>query len=169
MGGSTNPKFPRMARDRTPLLFDSIDYENLSLSQSIGFTQAEDVSENKPSYLAGSSQSEKMLDVFTLFLMMYYFLKEKFQGMKNKKMKDFLDKLEKMKTIDEARLINNSEFIKFQKYCENKSIQQYDEYNIVRKYITKYFHDTSGTFMKMKKSEWVQYTNKILKMLNKRK
>jgi hypothetical protein len=74
-----------------------------------------------------------------------------------------------MVSIDEDSLINNPEFKKFQEYCANKSIQQYDEYDIARRYMTKHFHDTSGAFMRMEKSEWVQYTNKILQMLNKRK
>jgi hypothetical protein len=167
MGGSTNPKFPRIVRDRTPLLFDGIGYENLSTSQSVASTQAEYVSENTPSYFAGSTQGEATRNVLVLFLIMYYILKEKFKNIKNKKMCVFLSKLENMELIDENSLINNFEFKKFQEYCGNKSIQQYDDYDIARKYMTKYFHDTSGTFMKMKKSDWVQYTNKVLKMLKK--
>jgi hypothetical protein len=168
MGGGTTRLFPKRNRDKengTPSLFH-YDSDNVysTTGQSTGFIKAEYASDKKPeSYLGDTEYGETIVDTFTLFLVIFYFLKEKFGTAKNKKLRNYLDKLEELITNRKDSLINCSEFKNFQKYCINKPIQQYHGYEVVRRFLTKHFSDSSGIFMRLKKDEWVQYVDRFLK------
>ena len=166
MGGGTSKNSPdirsRTRKNITYSLFS--DYENTGytypamrqniISQQVGYNP-----EKKPELYLGKTEQDEMMYIFTLFISMCYILKEKYKAVKNKKLQHFLNKFEEMITLG----IYSSEFKNFQKYCSNKSIQQYYGYEVVRRFMTKYFSDSSGVFMKIKRDEWVQYVNQFLK------
>ena len=166
MGGGTTKLFSNRNRglereNITSSLF-SFDVDNIysATGQSIGSTQAVHVSDSKPeTYLEDKEYG--VADIFTLFLIICNFLKDKFHEVNNKKLRNFIDKLEIMNMDD--NLVNCSEFKKFQKYCINKSIHQYHGYEIVRRFLTKCFSDYTGIFMKLERNEWIQYADRFLK------
>jgi len=164
MGGGTSKLHSKAKRSiekkyETPSLFSYDSGNSYSTKgQSAGFIQPEYASDNKPvSYF-----EEPIIDATTLFLIICYFVRERLGDAKNKKLRDFLDKFGEM-ISNKNNLVNSSEFKNFRKYCSNKSIQQYYGYEVVRRFLTKYFSDSSGVFMKIKRDEWVQYVNQFLK------
>jgi hypothetical protein len=152
-------------RDKTPFLYPNDIWNEQSMTrQGVGSTQVNYASDISPdSYLGEISQDETAQDVLTLFIAICYLLIEKFKEVKNKKLTLFIGKLDGMKGITKEDLVNSPEFKTFQKYCGNKSIQQYNGYDIVRRFLTKYFSESSDIFMKLKKNEWTQYVNQFLK------
>jgi hypothetical protein len=170
MGGGINKKNRnkiknKAERDKTPFLSSNDIWNERSMTiQGGGSTQVNYASDISPeSYLGETIQDETVQDVLTLFIAICYLLIEKFKEVKNKKLIHFISKLDGMKRITKNDLSNSPEFKTFQKYCGNKSIKQYNGYDIVRKFLTKYFSDSSGIFMGLKKSEWAQYVNRFLK------
>ena len=163
MGGGTNKlhlpkKRGRAKKHEEPSLFSHDSGNSYSTTGQGTGLQSGYASDNKPiSYL-----EESMIDVINLFLIVCYFVRERLGDAKSKKLRGFLDKFDEI-ISDKNNLINSSEFRNFQKYCSNKSIQRYHGYEVVRRFMTKYFSDTSGVFMKMKRDEWVQYVNRFLK------
>jgi hypothetical protein len=170
MGGGDSKLYQNTAgsesrKNRTyPLFPDDIGTEYSMTSQSIGFPQTEYASETEPDpYLGENNQDVSTFDIFSLFIAMYYMLMEKFREVKNRKIAEFLNKFMAVETINKGSLINSSEFKIFQKYCKNKSIQQYHGYEVIRRFMTKYFSDSSGVFMRLGIDEWEQYANRFLK------
>jgi hypothetical protein len=170
MGGGDSKIYQNTAgsesgKDRTyPLFPNDIGMEYPMTRQSMGFPQAEYASENNPDpYLGETNQDESTSNIFLLFIAMCYMLIEKFREVKNKKLIEFLNKLIAMNTINKESLINTPEFKIFQKYCKNKSIQQYYGYEVIRRFMTKYFSDSSGVFMRLRMDEWKQYVSRFLK------
>jgi len=167
MGGGTRKNSPdirsKARKNITYPLFPNYEnngYAYPAMSQSIMSQQVGYTSEKKPDdYLGKKEHDEMTINIITLFISMCYILKEKYKAIKNKKLQDFINKFEEVITLGKY----SSEFKNFQKYCSNKSIQQYHGYEVVRRFMTKYFSDTSGVFMKMKRDEWVQYVNRFLK------
>jgi len=163
MGGGTSKLHSKAKRSiekkyETPSLFFRDSGNNYSTTRQGTGLQSEYASDNKPiSYL-----EEPMIDAINLFLIICYFVRERLGDAKSKKLRDFFDKFDEM-ISNKNNLVNSFEFKNFQKYCSNKSIQQYHGYEVVRRFMTKYFSDTSGVFMKMKRNEWVQYANRFLK------
>ena len=153
--------------DRLNSLFSneaSNDY--LIIGQSGSSVHAGYASENIPPFFSEPIQDEVLLDTFFLFIVMCYFLTEKFGDTKNKRLTNFLNRFEVMETMKRGNLIASSEFKSFQKYCKNKSTQQHHGYEVVRRFMTKYFSDSSGSFMRLNRDGWEQYVNRFLEKNN---
>ncbi|MCL2007372.1 MAG: hypothetical protein FWG77_04735 [Treponema sp.] len=169
MGGGVSRKNRNIARNKsrrdwTDSLFSS--------EPSIEYSTAEQGSSSPYDKFASNSnyslpareidQDEATMYSLTLFIAMYYILKGKFGNEKNKKLIEFLHKVDKTIINKKESLINSSEFIKFQDYCKNKNIHQYSGYEIVRRFMTKYFSDASGIFMRLSRDEWIRFVSRFL-------
>jgi len=170
MGGGIKKPFPKRKsvitkESKTSSLFSyELKNSHSITGKSAGSIQVEYVSGNRPeSYLGNNEQDKEVENIFTIFLIIYFFLNEKFGETKNKKLHNFLYRLDEMIKNKKDSLANCSEFRNFQKYCSNKPIQQYHGYEVVRRYLTKYFSDSSGIFMRLRKDEWVEYVDQFLK------
>jgi hypothetical protein len=163
-GHHNNTRGSRSRIDKTNSLFhDETGNGNSTAEQSKSSTQTEYASGKWSEYSGEPIEDEAKLDIVSLFIAMCYMLIEKFRTVENNKLLDFISKLSEMDTINKENYINSPEFKKFQKYCRNKSIKQYNEYDIVRKFLTRNFSDSSGDFMNLKTDEWEQYANRFLK------
>jgi hypothetical protein len=165
-----NTKGSISRKDKTiPLFHDESSNRGSTAEQSKSSTQTGYAYENRPEYPSEPTSDEAKLDISSLFIAMCYMLVEKFRAVKNKKLLGFISKLGKMEIINGENLVNIPEFENFQKYCRNKSIHQYNGYDIVRKFLTRYFSDSSGVFMNLKTDEWEQYANRFWKTKNHRR
>ena len=152
--------------EETSSLFrDEVGNRYSALGQNGNFSQggAGYASEGTPAYSDEPVQGEEKLDIFSLFIFMCYLLAERFAQEKNKKLSVFLAQLGEIETIDKKSLKDSLEFKSFQKYCKNPSFQQFSDYDVVRRFMTKHFSDSNGVFMKLKPDEWKQYINRFLK------
>jgi hypothetical protein len=171
-GGVSGGLFPntvgsKSRGEETNSLFgDEVGNDYSALGQNGNFSQGGSVgfaSEGIPVYSDEPVQDEEKLDIFSLFVFMCCLLAERFAQEKNKKLSVFLAKLGKIETIDKESLKDSLEFKSFQKYCKNPSFQQFSDYDVVRRFMTKHFSDSNGVFMKLKLHEWKQYINRFLK------
>jgi len=172
MGGGTSKLYPKRKKsiakkDVTSFLFSfDSDSRHSTAIQGTGL-HAEYLSDNRPgTYQGKAGQDDKTVDILTLFIILCYFLKEKYREENNINLRHFLDKLEEMSTKKKNNLVKSSFFKNFQKYCTNNSIKNYYGYEDIRNYFTKHINDTSGIFMNIKRNEWVQYVNQLLKNNN---
>jgi len=172
MGGGTskhnlhlNTAASRARRDRTiPLFSDETDNEHSAARRGINFPLGGLTPNGKPTSISGEiNQEETTMYVFTLFVAMFYLLKNKFWELKNKKLNIFVQQIDKVVSTGKDSLFRSLEFKKFQDYCKNKSIHQYYGYEVVRRFLTKRFSDSTGNFMKLGRDEWVNFVNQSLK------
>ena len=157
----------RYIKDLTNSLFvGEPDNEYSTVKQGSGTSQGEFVSNSNSGLFTEEINHDKStIYCLTLFIVMFYFLKEKFKDVKNKKMLNFLHQINEIITFEKDSLMNSSEFKKFQNYCKSKNIHQFFGYEIIRRFMTKRFSDSSGIFMKLRRDEWVHFANQFSKKL----
>lgn len=153
----------KAGKDKTPLLLPNNIWDGRPITRQAGnFTQGEYAFDILPDpYLVETNQDGMTQNILILFIAMCNMLIEKFKEVKNKKLILFINKLNEIKGIKKEDLVNSPEFKTFRKYCGNKSIRQYNGYDVVRRFLTRYFSDSSGIFMRLKKTEWTQYVNRL--------
>lgn len=91
------------------------------------------------------------IDIFQLFIIMCHMLRSKLAELKNKKILKFLN------DFNNNNFLDSTEFQIFKEYFQNENIGTDYGYDAVRKFITKYLSDSSATFMKLRKNEWISY------------
>jgi len=168
MGGGTSKHYSKIKKTGKNALFPlfSHDLNNSysTIQQSIGSVQSVYGSDNRlVSYIKNTDIDGVTINILTLFLIVCNFLKENFAKEKNRKLQDFLYKFDKITLEDRDSLAKCSEFKKFSKFCTNKPIQQYHGYEVIRRFLTIFFSDSTGIFMKLKKEEWINYISRFLK------
>lgn len=156
MGGGDSKEYNNVW-DRNYSLFSNRSYEYPSLSDGDISSQAGYSSEKKPyPYLVDINVDEEFKFLKIIFIAMCLLLKDSFMTVKNKKLQNFLTNMENSKDCF---------LIAFQEFCINRNINKNNGYEVMRRFLAKYFSDSTGVFMNIQISVWQNYYNYALKSI----